>query len=65
MNNNELLMESWKEYNSIKQQIKELHKEKGKILDSIQALCPHKNIEKVEDFYMDYAKCKDCGKIIE
>jgi len=64
--NNEILLEFVKKlYENNKIKIKKLHEKESELLKTMQELCPHKNIEEMEDFYMDYAKCKDCGKIIE
>ena len=73
-NKNELSV-LWELYNLNNRQIKELHKKERLILDSIQELCPHKNVDTYnDDTYMPWnpeydedrivKKCKDCGKIL-
>jgi len=54
----------WVKYYMLRDEIRTLQKEQSMLLEQIQDICPHENVDEIEDYYEEYLKCNDCGKIL-
>ena len=54
----------WVKYYMLRDEIRTLQKEQSVLLEQIQDICPHENVDENGDYYEEYLKCNDCGEIL-